>query len=89
MNRRNFLSTLFGGAAAMQLDPERLLWRPGAKLISIPKPAIIATSLDEWWELWVERRILPGNRVIITSDIKRRANMLIWDAVALPAIRNA
>lgn len=35
MNRRNFLSLL---AASLTLDPERLLWRPGAKLISIPKP---------------------------------------------------
>lgn len=39
MNRRSFLTglaTLIGGAA---LDPERLLWVPGKKLISIPKPA--------------------------------------------------
>jgi hypothetical protein len=34
MNRRGFLAALIGGAT---LDPERLLWRPGAKLISIPK----------------------------------------------------
>ncbi len=39
--RRGFLSALLGGtAAAMVLDPEKLLWRPGEKLISIPKPAI-------------------------------------------------
>lgn len=38
MNRRGFLS-LFGiGAAAVALDPERLLWVPGRKLISIPAP---------------------------------------------------
>lgn len=36
MNRRGFFGTLFGGAAAMALDPERLLWVPGKKLISIP-----------------------------------------------------
>ncbi len=36
MNRRSFLSTLLGGAA-VALDPERLLWVPGKKLISIPK----------------------------------------------------
>ena len=35
MNRRSFLSALAG---AMVLDPERAIWRPGAKLISIPKP---------------------------------------------------
>lgn len=36
MNRRGFFGALFGGAAAFALDPEKLLWRPGAKLISIP-----------------------------------------------------
>ena len=33
MNRRGFLASLIAGAV---LDPERLLWVPGAKLISIP-----------------------------------------------------
>jgi hypothetical protein len=33
MDRRAFLTTLLEGAA---LDPERLLWVPGKKLISIP-----------------------------------------------------
>jgi hypothetical protein len=33
MTRRGLLAAL----AACALDPERLLWRPGAKLISIPK----------------------------------------------------
>jgi len=46
MNRRGFLGALFGGgAAALALDPEKLLWRPGAKLISIP--AIRPPSLKE------------------------------------------
>ena len=33
MNRRSFLSAL---AASLVLDPERALWVPGKKLISIP-----------------------------------------------------
>lgn len=36
MNRRGFLAMLAGAV----LDPERLLWRRGAKLISIPKKKI-------------------------------------------------
>jgi hypothetical protein len=36
MNRRSFLTAL---ASALVLDPERLLWVPGQKLISIPKPS--------------------------------------------------
>lgn len=35
MNRRSFLASLLATAT---LDPERLLWTPGRKLISIPKP---------------------------------------------------
>ncbi len=35
MTRRNLLGALLGAAT---LDPERLLWVPGAKVISIPKP---------------------------------------------------
>lgn len=44
MNRRNFLSVL---AASFALDPERLLWKPGAKLISIPKPKPVGETI--WW----------------------------------------
>lgn len=35
LGRRGFLGAL---AAALVFDPERALWRPGEKLISIPKP---------------------------------------------------
>lgn len=34
-SRRGFLSALLGLSAGAALDPERLLWVPGAKLISI------------------------------------------------------
>ncbi len=42
MNRRLFLSSLAAFAGAAVLDPEKLLWRPGAKLISIPAPPPLA-----------------------------------------------
>ncbi len=38
MNRRGFLGSLAAFAAACTVDPELGLWKPGAKLISIPKP---------------------------------------------------
>jgi hypothetical protein len=41
MQRRGFLKSLLGASAAMTLDPERLLWVPGTKLISLPKPVTI------------------------------------------------
>jgi hypothetical protein len=37
MTRRALLSAMFGAVAA---DPERLLWTPGARFISIPKPSV-------------------------------------------------
>jgi hypothetical protein len=37
MNRRGFLQALIGSAV---LDPDRLLWVPGRKLISIPAPQV-------------------------------------------------
>jgi hypothetical protein len=48
MNRRGFLSTLAGAAAALTLDPEKLLWVPGKKTISIPSavPAELADMFE-------------------------------------------
>jgi hypothetical protein len=42
MNRRAFLASV---AAALVLDPERALWVPGKKLISIPAPPFDFHSL--------------------------------------------
>jgi len=43
MNRRGFLGSLLGGVAALALDPERLLWVPGAKKIFIPAAPVVPT----------------------------------------------
>lgn len=43
--RRGFLATLIGAAV---LDPERLLWVPGKKMISIPKSVAEPTNLEIW-----------------------------------------
>jgi hypothetical protein len=37
LSRRGFLGALLGTAV---LDPKRLLWIPGKKLISIPRPRV-------------------------------------------------
>jgi hypothetical protein len=39
-SRRGFLGLLGAFAAGAVLDPERLLWIPGAKTISIPAPRV-------------------------------------------------
>jgi hypothetical protein len=38
VDRRGFLSSLIAGGLSAAVDPDRLLWEPGKKLISIPKP---------------------------------------------------
>ncbi len=38
MQRRSFLGAIAGVLAGAALDPERLLWVPGKKVISIPAP---------------------------------------------------
>ena len=50
MNRRGFLSALVGAAV---LDPERLLWIPGKKLISIPKPVIRQPEAGRWIDVYL------------------------------------
>jgi hypothetical protein len=51
MNRRAFLASL---AAALALDPERALWVPGKKLISIPPPGRWCVRyLSEWDPIWL------------------------------------
>jgi hypothetical protein len=64
MNRRSFFSSLAGAAAALSLDPDRALWVPGRKLISIPKPAPV--SSDAIYRL-VESRIREAEKRLIAE----------------------
>lgn len=43
MKRRAFLASL---GAAFALDPERALWVPGAKTISVPAPRVTRSFID-------------------------------------------
>lgn len=72
MKRRGFLAALIGSAV---LDPERLLWVPGKKVISIPKPA----PRKYYWAIMVPVPGAPGfcqvnweatNRAYALMDIK-------------------
>lgn len=59
MNRRAFLAALAGGVAAgASLDPERLLWVPGRKLISIPKPQVLSLRLLAYFDPYLGRMVL-------------------------------
>ena len=59
MNRRSFLASLAG---ALVVDPERALWKPGAKLISIPRPAVV--TVREFYNL------KTGDKVTFYGDWK-------------------
>jgi hypothetical protein len=39
ISRRSFLGLSVGALAGFTLDPERLLWRPGARTILLPSPS--------------------------------------------------
>ena len=62
MNRRNFLSALIAAGTAAAVDPERLLWTPGRKLISIPKPPLV----EDWT---VQLRRLKRGDVFTISGV--------------------
>lgn len=73
MNRRGFLGALMGAS----LDPERLLWTPGKKLISIPaqkkvwddRMEILLTreEVSRFCDLVIRHRDVLGNWHIVAS----------------------
>ncbi len=42
MTRRGLIGALLGAAT---MDPERLLWVPGQRVISIPKPVVVGHTM--------------------------------------------
>lgn len=67
MTRRGLFSFIGAAAATATLDPERLLWQPGAKLISIPAPTVRVVTL---WPVPVEPGSYPIGH-IFTEIITR------------------
>jgi hypothetical protein len=57
MNRRAFLATLAAGAAGLVLDPERLLWVPGAKTFFLPSPKPVGISMRFVREWTVQKHV--------------------------------
>lgn len=60
-SRRTFFASL---AAALVLDPERALWVPGKKMISVPKPPFLAVGDIVAFGAW------PGERYIVTAEAR-------------------
>jgi hypothetical protein len=78
MDRRSFLNSVLAFAATATLDPEKLLWTPGRKAFSIPKPP---SGTSQWSEFINSspldvvdfrshyRPIGQPNRIVLSADI--------------------
>jgi len=65
MNRRGFLRGLLGTGAALALDPEKMLWVPGKRLISIPAgPRLLTIDMITYETLaFLQRNTIAMHRV--------------------------
>jgi hypothetical protein len=70
VRRRSFLAGLIATGLAATLDPEKVLWEPGRKLISIPTPQSAAYWLQvgDVLHLPPVRRVDPQTGIIIRSE---------------------
>lgn len=78
MNRRGFLGALGAAIAGATLDPERELWVPGKKLISIPRVHV---------PVWLQ--ILPGPSAIpgaLGEDVRARPAFFRLFVVCRPGV---
>lgn len=84
LNRRGFLAAL---TAAFVVDPERLLWVPGKKLISIAKPMpleLSSQSIDEYVRMTHEQaaQTFDGYIEVITQQSNQMVDRMIDRASA-------
>lgn len=69
MDRRRFLESLILGASALAIDPERLLWTPGAKTIFIPPAPVVVRLVYDCWIRQADGRIRVETRNYETDDV--------------------
>lgn len=72
MNRRLFLAALAGAFVAP--GPEKLLWVPGRKLISIPKPRVTIIELAAF-DVMKEKLV---TRQMDAEDLVLRGILPLW-----------
>jgi len=95
MNRRGFLGLVSAIAAGAMLDPERLLWVPGRKLISIPRPIPPMHRVGVGFELStpmlpleeIELRYLEPAVAALEAAIQERYRVSAFEALRLPPAR--
>src|SRR5215831_3822322 len=68
LNRRGFLQSGIAVASALALDPERLLWTPGAKTIFIPPPPKVVSGGGITEADGLNVTLLAGEKYYRTTD---------------------
>lgn len=69
MNRRGFLAAL---AAAVVCEPDRLLWEPGKRLISIPAPPKVVIPAG-WYRM---DDLCPNDWTIALAKIRKHSELV-------------
>jgi hypothetical protein len=79
LDRRGFLAL----AGASALDPERLLWRKGAKTISIPKPTPLPDDILKFYAVSIHiTRACPRNSMMMVN-LKKPVPLLAGDTISV------
>jgi hypothetical protein len=76
MNRRGFLSALIGTGLSAAIDPERLLWEPGKKLISIPPPKLTPIIATPWPPFKIGDTITIAGRYAVNPFTREATDQL-------------
>ena len=69
MNRRGFFGAIAGLVAGATLDPERLLWKAGARLISIPPPPKLLLTYGDVFTISGYYAVNPVTRKPFYADV--------------------
>lgn len=79
MNRRSFLASTAAIIASAAFDPEKLLWVPGRKVISIPKPSppAAAVYLNGIYQVTGVDYTIDGNKITFHDPRHKKDRILM------------
>lgn len=90
MNRRSFLGLGAAATAVMVLDPERLLWVPGAKTFFLPSQDLVqATTLEDALRIGLIARVPNGHggwadlNVVLAGEGRTLTERVVREADAI------
>lgn len=87
MNRRGFLGFIGAALAGATLDPERLLWEPGKKIISIP-----TVSLGDFETMYLRPTAVAMANAMdldILNWVTAESLRILHNNIAFPRVINA